>query len=406
VNSKHLAKLKEGVDAWNRWRQGYDGVPRLSGAVLSGLNLDGIDLRRAELYEADLSRTSLRRAGLPGADLQGANLDHAVLSQAGLGGASLYGARLEDADLSGASLHGATLDNARCARANLTRAELVRARLDATDLTGAIMTDADLTGAGLYRVRLTSADLTGATLSLASLVETDVRGARLIKCKVYGVAAWDLTTDETTVQSELAVATAGGRTLVMVDDLEVAQFIYMLTSSEKVRRIIGTLEGSRGVLIIGRFSDERIEILRAIGDELRARHDLFPIMFDFEPQRLRTTIETLLALAHMSRFVVADLTEAQAVVQELTKITDTIRSLPIKLIIHEQAEMPSMSDSFLIADSVLKPVYRYRSREQLRANLQSEVIDPAQQFATAFEARLAALRREYTPWQRGTADES
>lgn len=379
MTPKHVAKLKEGVDAWNQWKSNFDGIVHLRGASLSNVDLSGVNL--------------------VGADLQFADLRGANLHNAGLSGASLYGANLEQADLSGAYLHRTILDLAHLSRADLSGAELVRANLDATDLSDAILRDCDLTGAGLYQVILKGADLTGATLSLASLVESNLRGATLTGCRVYGIAAWDLETDDATEQSDLVVATAEGRPLVTVDDLEVAQFIYLLSKSDKLRKVISTL-GSKGALIIGRFTEERLQVLHAIRDALRARHGLIPIMFDFNPQTSATTLETLMTLAHMSRFVVADLTEARAVVQELTKITDNLRSLPIKLIIEKSAQMPSMSDSFLIADSVLKPVYRYSGRAQLLADLESEVIGPADAYATEFERRLSELRREYVPWQQ------
>jgi hypothetical protein len=226
-----------------------------------------------------------------------------------------------------------------------------------------------------------------------------LRGATLTDCKVYGIAAWDLETDDATEQSDLVVATAEGRPLVRVDDLEVAQFIYLLSRTDRLRKVISTL-GSKGVLIIGRFTAETLRVLHAVRDAVRTRYGFLPIMFDFEPQTSKTTLETLMTLAHLSRFVIADLTEARAVVQELTKITDNLRSLPIKLISHESAQMPSMSDAFLMADSVLKPVYRYSSYEQLLTDLESEVIGPTEAYAREFDKRLAELRREYLPWQQ------
>lgn len=316
-------------------------------------------------------------------------------------GAYLYHANLEQADLTGAFLCSANLDLANWSGANFNNAELIRAYLNETDLSGASIRNADLTGAGFYGVNLSGADLTDATLSLASFVETDLRGATLIGCKVYGIAAWDVKTDDSTVQSDLVIATASGLPLAWVDDIEVAQLIYMLSRSDKLRRIIDTL-GSRGVLIIGRFTPERLKVLHAVRDALRKRHDLLPIMFDFDPQASKTTLDTLMTLAYMSRFVIADVTDARAVVQELTKITDNLRSLPIKLIMDETAQMPSMSDSFLVADSILKPVYRYASYEQLLADLEPEVIGPAEAYAKEFEARLAELRLEYVPWQSTT----
>jgi len=65
ANEKHLAILKQGVDAWNAWREENPEVrPHLSGARLTGANLKGVDLRGA-----DLSWANLKGANLSGGDL-------------------------------------------------------------------------------------------------------------------------------------------------------------------------------------------------------------------------------------------------------------------------------------------------------------------------------------------------
>jgi len=56
---------------------------------LSGAYLSRADLSGADLYGANLSRANLSRADLSGADLYGANLSRANLSRADLSGADL-----------------------------------------------------------------------------------------------------------------------------------------------------------------------------------------------------------------------------------------------------------------------------------------------------------------------------
>jgi hypothetical protein len=117
VNPEHLAKLKEGVEAWNQWRQENPAVdPDLSGASLSGA-----DLWRADLYGANLK----------GASLGGVNLVETRLSGADLSGADLDGADLAAADLYKADLRSAMLT------ANFLSANLDYALLSQADLAGA-----------------------------------------------------------------------------------------------------------------------------------------------------------------------------------------------------------------------------------------------------------------------------
>jgi len=86
---KCLAILKEGVEAWNRWRKGN---PRI-------LDLSSADLRGADLREANLSGADLGWANLSGADLSKADLSRANLLEANLHTENLRTANLFGADL-------------------------------------------------------------------------------------------------------------------------------------------------------------------------------------------------------------------------------------------------------------------------------------------------------------------
>ncbi|NIR13242.1 MAG: pentapeptide repeat-containing protein, partial [Desulfobacterales bacterium] len=68
ANSEHVAKLKEGVRAWNTWRQANPDIqPDLAESSFVMAELNGMDLRWA-----DLSMSDLRGANMRGADLTGA----------------------------------------------------------------------------------------------------------------------------------------------------------------------------------------------------------------------------------------------------------------------------------------------------------------------------------------------
>jgi len=114
-NPKHLAKLKEGVDAWNQWRKENPEItPNLRKANLSEANLREANLSGATLREADLRKADLREANLDGANLQCAKLGYAKL-----GCANLHGANLQYANLRGTKLHGANLQYVKLLGANL-----------------------------------------------------------------------------------------------------------------------------------------------------------------------------------------------------------------------------------------------------------------------------------------------
>ena len=90
----HLAVLKRGADAWNRWRAAHPDIrPDLSNANLRGLDLVKVDLSRADLRRTDLRGTILSDAVLVGADLSDTNFFKAVIDGADLSGANLIGAK-------------------------------------------------------------------------------------------------------------------------------------------------------------------------------------------------------------------------------------------------------------------------------------------------------------------------
>lgn len=107
-----LAKLKEGVEAWNAWREeNPDAEIDLRGADLGRANLSGADLEDADLYGAYLLEANLSGADLGYSNLSGAILSNSNLSGADLGRADLSGAYLWEANISGAALNLANFSN-------------------------------------------------------------------------------------------------------------------------------------------------------------------------------------------------------------------------------------------------------------------------------------------------------
>lgn len=131
------------------------------------------------------------------------------------------------------------------------------------------LTAANLTGAVLLRANMTDSVLDTATLEGAALVETVLEGASLASCHVYGVTAWNIDLRYVKDQTNLII-TPENEPTVTVDDLEVAQFVYLTnTPPKKLHRVINTI-GQKGILILGRFTDERKAVLDAIKNTLRS----------------------------------------------------------------------------------------------------------------------------------------
>jgi hypothetical protein len=139
------------------------------------------------------------------------------------------------------------------------------------------------------------------------------------------------------------------------------------------------------VLILGRFTDERIAVLDALRDELRTRN-LLPILFDFSIPASRDVTETIKALAGLARFVIADVTDATEVRVELHKIVPDFPSLPVQLIL-PRGHPEFVSLSHLTKFPWVLPIFEYNHPAHLLASLDESVIAPAKAKAKAQEQK-------------------
>jgi uncharacterized protein YjbI with pentapeptide repeats len=436
ADPRHLGKLKEGVGAWNAWRRDSPEKLDLSGANLSdarlaGINLSETNLGRAYLSSADLSKSDLRGADLSGADLVSANLSRAILRETKLDRANLYFANLSESDLERAKLRRANLPKAKLNSVNLKSADASRANLDHANLSGADLRGAELSGANLDGANLRNADLREthlrnaslykadlgdisgcksdftaanlrfanlrkacltsanlydavlceANLSHANLTDADLRGALLLKtvmesttltgCRIYGVSAWDVKL-EGAVQSNLVI-NPDEQSTIQVDDLEVAQFIYLLLSRQKLRKIITTV-GEKAVLILGRFT-ERKELLERMSEMLRSLHYI-PMIFDFERPTDRDLTETVKILAGLSRFVIADITNPLSVPLELQSTVPDYM-VPFVTILQRGFPAFAMFDDLPSKYHWALPLLEYNSTETLLGAFQEKIVAPA-----------------------------
>jgi hypothetical protein len=117
-------------------------------------------------------------------------------------------------------------------------------------------------------------------------------------------------------------------------------------------------------------------VLDAIREELRRRNYL-PIVFDFEKPASRDLTETISTLAHMARFIIADLTEAKSIPQELERIVPDLPSVPVQPILQASASEYGMFEHFKRYPWVLE-TYQYESLEEVIAALTEKVIAPAE----------------------------
>jgi uncharacterized protein YjbI with pentapeptide repeats len=410
----------------------------LSGADLSGADLNGVGFSNVDFNDTNLSYAKLNGASFSQANLNEVNFTGADLTEANFLGANLTRANLSHADLRRASLSTTIINDidyykldpqdidemnyseANLQGANLAEADLREANLSHVILSHAYLQGANLSGANLTKANLAEADLSGANLSRALLVQTELANANLTGCRIYGISAWDVHL-ENAIQKDLTITPLEelllpspnlypgltlypGKSEITSDHLEVAQFIYLLLNNQKIRDVINAIT-SKVVLILGRFTDERKQVLDALRNELR-NYNFSPVVFDFDPSAKRDLTETISILAHMSRFVIADLTDAKSIPQELQAIVPHLPSVPIQPILQVGTKEYTMFEHYERYPWVL-PIYRYQDIPSLLASIKERIITPVElkeyekEKTKALEEEIKKLREENKKLREG-----
>jgi uncharacterized protein YjbI with pentapeptide repeats len=362
--AKYLEVLSKGVSAWNDWREANPReFPTLAFVDFSDADLTGINLSAVDLGGSNFTNTRLTDALLMGANLVACTLVGADLTRAATHGVNFLDANLEGVCLRGNNLVGSHFPGSRLVRANLRDAHLIHASFNQADLTGA--------------------DLRNADLRYTSFVNTNLSRANISGAKIYGVSAWDLNTSRAK-QFDLII-TDDGQSEITLDSIELAQFMHLITSNPKLREVIDTIT-SRVVLILGRFTKRRKITLNAIRSELRSMNYI-PILFDFAAPSSRDVTEAVSTMAHMARFVIADITDARSIPQELAQIVPNLPSVPVQPILEAGSSEYGMFEHFRRYPWVL-PIFVYPARERISPSLVASIVS-----APATASRLGESRR-------------
>ncbi len=374
--------LKQGAEAWNIWRKDNpELIPDLRNKTIigAGLNLAGINLKKsildgtkfiaADLHNANFSETTLIGTSFNNSNLSRAVFKNSMLIRVHCWANSLQHSVFQSTTVLESSFIGSDFQHSVFSDSHFNLTDLRKVNFSQTDIKKSKFRGVNFSEALLQRAIIEDSDF-----SKAVLIESDFSHARFERNNIYGVSAWAIQKDNL-IQKDLVISPPK-EVQITVDDLEVAQFIYLMLNNEKIRNVIDIIT-SRAVLILGRFTPERKAVLDALKDELR-RKNYLPIVFDFSNPAGKSVDETVNLLARMSRFVIADITDARSIPQELRGIVPNNPSLPVIPIIMEEQHEYGMFDFFTLFRSVL-PLCRYTSTEWLLQNIVSAIIDPVEQ---------------------------
>lgn len=378
-DQEHLKILKQGVNVWNEWKiNNLDIQPNLDEAdlinsILTKVDFDNVDLHNACLVGADLNsaklaNSNLRRTNLSIANIKGANLEKSNLNEANLNGTNLNATNMANADLRGASLKGSDLSEANLHKAdlrgaNLSGAVLLKANLSSANLENAILSGTDLSGA----------DISNSNLSASIMIGSNLDYADLSNSNIYGISAWELSLDNT-IQNNLTI-NQDDDFVIQVDNFEIAHFMTLLLNHKNIHNVIESIS-SKIVLILGRFSEDRKDVLAAISDELRSR-DYLPAIIDFRGEANKNNTEKIATLARISKFIIADITGSSNIAKELQKIVPDLPSVPVQPLLQNGGSEHQIFDSERDYPWV-SPIFHYENIDTLLPSINDHIIAPTE----------------------------
>jgi hypothetical protein len=135
----------------------------------------------------------------------------------------------------------------------------------------------------------------------------------------------------------------------------------------------------RRVLILGRFTGRRLEVLKGIQAHLEKHsHQYQPELFTYPKPESRDLVETIIGAAALSRFIIADLSDPKSVQAELEAIVPHFQSVPVVPVINRTGKEYATFSSVQRRENVVKPTVRYRDLGDLIKKLDELVVPMAE----------------------------
>ena len=295
----YIALLKSGTDRWNVERKSNPTIRPVMRDVNFVEEFGGPDF-----YD------------LP--EFAGVDFSNSDMNMASLRNCMFYDCNFDDAHLTYTDLV-----DAHFVKCTFRRTCMRVAAIGDAEFKDCIFDESDMSYCSAEETSFEGSTFLKTKMEHMSLVRTDFTDTKLDECYLYGISSWDLNL-QNSVQKNLVI-TPDEMPTVTVDNIELAQFLYLMINNVRLRDVIKTIT-SKVVLILGNFSVVRKEKLDQIREILRTQ-DVIPVMFDFEKPSTRNLTETVLTLASMSKYVIADLSSPRSVPHELANIARQLPSI-------------------------------------------------------------------------------
>jgi len=251
-------------------------------------------------------------------EFAGVDFSNSDMSMASLRNCMFFDCSFDDAHLTYTDLVDAYFVNCTFRRTCMRVSKIGDAKFEEC-----VFEDCDMSYCSAEETSFKGSTFTNTRMEHMSLVHTDFSDTKLDECFLYGISSWDLNL-ENSVQKNLVI-TPDDAPSVTVDNIELAQFLYLMINNERLRDVINTIT-SKVVLVLGNFSPKRKAVLNQIREHLKTQ-DVIPVIFDFEKPSTHNLTETVRTIASMSKYVIVDLSDPRSVPHELASVTPHLPSV-------------------------------------------------------------------------------
>ncbi len=343
ANTEHLENLKKGKKYWNNWISEKWRNQNLNYWIDRGIS-NYLPATRADLSNTDLTGFH---------DLTGYDFYKVNFKNSNLKGVNFKGCKFRKSDLSNCNLQNTTFDHSDLEYAFLLNSDLGNSSFQYCQMEGV-----NLSATNLYKTNFCGSKLLKSWLNWARMIETNFKLCDLSFSRIYGASIWSVEL-EGAKQNDIII-TKPDDSIISIDNIELAQFIYLILNNSKVKNVIDTLT-SKVVLILGRFKPNRKRVLEQIKSELRTR-GFIPMIFDFEKPQSRDYIEPVITISQLSKFIIADFTEPKIVLEEvpiilsacvvpMVPIISNKESIPTTLL-NNRIKYNSLTDTIVYSDPI------------------------------------------------------
>lgn len=346
-----------------------------NGSELPWSNFSNSDLLETSFSEANLRECDFSKSILVDCDLEKTNATGGRFIGASLSRSSFKNANLTRCDLSGSSLKGCKfsyavllkciLDNSRWDQCSLNEVQgshacaasagFVACDLSKSTLDGLLAKDAKFKSCSFVQSNMIAAIFVGSSfldcrLDYAIACKCDFSSATIVACSIFGVSIWGSITDST-MQKNLIIR--GGAYNIIVNSLDYSFFLFQCMKNANFRKYFESTS-EKLVLILGRFTDERMEVINAVRGAL-VSEGLIPVVFDFEKPDTQDLSEVVLSLALIARLTIVDLSDPKCAPHEIATIAPNVNSPIASLIEAGQRPYAMFSDMLKRYPWVLDP---------------------------------------------------